>query len=75
MPAQSGLISVTIVGEEGMLCDALSTAVFILGKEKGLQLLQAYDVQAALVEEDKKVTVTDGLKDVFTLQNQAYTVQ
>lgn len=75
MPAHSGLISVTIVGEEGMLCDALSTAVFILGKEKGLQLLQAYDVQAVLVEEDKKVTVTDGLKDDFTLQNQAYTVQ
>ena len=40
-----------------------------------MQLLQAYDVQAVLVEEDKKVTVTDGLKDVFTLQNQAYTVE
>lgn len=74
-PAQSGLMSVTIVGEDGMLCDALSTAVFIMGKEKGLELVQAYHVDAVLVDVDKQVTVTEGLKPGFTLQRRDYTMQ
>lgn len=74
-PAQSGLISVTIVGEDSMVCDALSTAVFLLGEEQGLALVKAYGVEAVLVNEDKQVTVTDGLKDSFTLQRQDYTIK
>lgn len=74
-PAQSGLMSVTIVGENGMLCDALSTAVFILGEEKGLELVQAYDVEAVLVDKNRQVTVTQGLQDSFTLQRRDYTMK
>ena len=74
-PANNGLISVTIVGEAGMVCDALSTAVFLAGEQKGLALVKAYGVEAVLVKEDKKVIVTDGLKDSFTLQGRGYTLQ
>ena len=34
-PAQSGIVSVTIVGEEGLVCDALSTCLFIVGSCEG----------------------------------------
>jgi len=38
-PASSGLLSSTIVCESSMAADALSTSVFVLGKESGMELL------------------------------------
>ena len=71
-PAESGLISVTVVCREGWLSDGLSTACFVLGYEKSLELLKAYDAQAVFVDADYRVCVTDGLKDAFTLTGTAY---
>ena len=71
-PAESGLISVTIVCEDGWLSDGLSTACFVLGYEDSLPLLEAYQAEAVFVTEDKKVLVTDGLKDLFTLTDSSY---
>lgn len=39
-PADSGLLSSTIVCESSMAADALSTSVFVLGKEGGMDLLR-----------------------------------
>ncbi len=65
-PAESGLISVTVVHKSAMLADALSTALFVLGSKKGLELLGRFpSAEAVLVEEDLAVHVTKGLKDFF----------
>lgn len=39
-PAKSDLASVTIIGEDGAACDAFSTALFVMGKEKALAFLK-----------------------------------
>lgn len=65
-PAESGLLSVTIVAESAMLADALSTMVFIAGLEKGICLLKKYSkIDVVLVDENLKVYVSQGLKQHF----------
>lgn len=71
-PADSGLISATIVSDSGLLSDGLSTACFVLGKEKGEKLLETYGAEGVFIDQNKKVTVTKGLKDKFTILNKEY---
>ncbi len=56
MPASSGLISVTVVADSGILSDALSTACFILGAEKGKALIEKYGASAVFVDEEMNIT-------------------
>ena len=71
-PADSGLISVTVVSDNGLLSDGLSTACFVLGKEKGQKLLETYGAEGIFIDQNKKVTVTKGLKDKFTILDEEY---
>lgn len=64
-PAESGLSSVTIVCENGLYSDALSTACFVLGYERSLPLLEQYDAEAVFIDKENHITVTAGLKSVF----------
>ena len=72
-PAESSLISVTVVSDNGLLSDGLSTACFVLGKEKGERLLETCGAEGVFIDQNKKVTVTKGLKDKFTILNEEYT--
>ena len=71
-PAESDLISVTVVCDNGLLSDALSTACFVLGKDMGTELLEKFGAQGVFIDENKNIFVTDGLKDSFTLKNSLY---
>ncbi len=63
-PAQNGLLSAVIVSDNATLADALSTACFVLGADKGRQLLETYDgVEGVFVGSDMTVSVTPGLRD------------
>jgi thiamine biosynthesis lipoprotein len=49
--ADSGIISVTVIAPDGLTADALSTAIFVLGKEKGIELAQRFpDVKLRIIE-------------------------
>jgi len=41
-PAESGIVSVTVSAPSGLIADALSTAIFVLGKEKGSVLAKEF---------------------------------
>lgn len=59
-PSNSGLISATIISDSGALGDALSTACFVLGVEKGALLVESYGAKAVFLDENKNVyTVGD----------------
>ena len=61
-PVQGTLRSVTIVADEGFLADGLSTALFVLGREAGIEFWRASDdFEAVWIEADGTVTVTEGL--------------
>ena len=70
-PAESGLCSVAVVCSDGALADALSTALFVMGKEKALAFYesQIYKFEAIFIDQSGNVTTTNGLADVFEVQN------
>lgn len=66
-PADNGLVSVTVVGGEGLYCDALSTALFVEGTEQAQAHWQrAQDFEMLLVTGDRRILLTEGLADCFT---------
>lgn len=67
-PAQSGLTSVTIVGAEGKACDALSTALFVMGLDGAIEHWRAHDdFEMLLLTDENGVYITEGLEDTFSL--------
>jgi thiamine biosynthesis lipoprotein len=65
-PVRNGLAAVTILSAESIDGDALSTTVFALGLEAGMDLVQSLeDVEAAFVTETGRVILTQGAADSF----------
>ena len=63
-PEQNELASVTILSDSSMEGDALATAAFILGTEKGLELIESLEgIEAVFIARNRKVTYSSGAKD------------
>ncbi len=61
-PSDGELLSVTIIARESMTADALSTATFVLGREKGLALIARYPgAEAVFIDREKRVYASPGL--------------
>ncbi|MDE7245818.1 MAG: FAD:protein FMN transferase [Oscillospiraceae bacterium] len=62
-PAESDLLSVTVIAEDGTLADALSTSLFIMGREGAAEYWResggAFDM--VLVVKDQPLYVTEGV--------------
>jgi len=74
-PVDNGLVSVSIVGKSSIDADALSTSLFILGIEKGMELLKQFpDTYAIFIDKDKKVYLSPGAGRVFNLIDKSFTL-
>lgn len=62
-PYDNGLISVTIISDQSVDGDALSTTCFALGLEDGLKFTEKKGVQAVFITEDYELHYTDGFRD------------
>ena len=69
-PAESGLVSVTIVSKDGTLADGLSTSLFIMGEEKAADFWRKHkdDFDAILMSDDGTLYVTEGLENDFSTE-------
>ncbi len=66
IPADNGLSSVTVVGERGIVCDALSTALYVMGAERAEAFWRGSDdFEIILLTEDGQIILSEGLEDSF----------
>lgn len=65
-PVENSLLSVSIISKKSTDCDALSTAVFALGLENGMEFINSLDgVWAIFVDESFNVFYSDGFEEMF----------
>ncbi len=66
-PSDSDIASCTAISENGSISDAMSTAAFVMGKDKLMELYNKYEIcEFVIITKDGTVTVTDGIKNSFT---------
>ncbi|MDY0081958.1 MAG: FAD:protein FMN transferase [Ignavibacteriaceae bacterium] len=60
----AGLQSVTIINKSNTFADALATAVFVMGKEKGMKLVESLnDTEVMIVDEKGKIFYSKGFEE------------
>lgn len=75
-PFENNLNSVTIVSDESIICDALSTTTFGLGLDSGMKLIESLDnVDAIFITKDKKIYLSSNLKDKFNLTDTSFSIE
>ena len=73
-PAENGLLSVTIIAHNSMDADAISTTVFVLGYERGKELIESMPgTEAVFILNDSNVRITQGAN--FTLTDQTFSLE
>ena len=75
-PIENGIASVTIVTDSSLKADALSTAVFALGFDRGFELVEGFEgVEAIFIMENRTIFATRGVKDQFILIDSRYSLK
>ena len=67
MPA-SGCRSVSIVTDKAVNTDAFSTAVFILGVEKGMNVIKEMGMDAMIIDSGGTIHMTDAMRKEITIE-------
>jgi len=72
-PAESEIISATIISGNSIDCDGLSTGVYIMGIHKAIKLIESIKgVDAIFITKNKEVYVTSGMRENFTITSDEF---
>ena len=73
-PAENGLASVSIVSQDGTLADALSTALFVMAKERAISYWKEHadEFDVILIEDNGDMTITEGLQNCFSSEKEFF---
>lgn len=75
-PCENGIISTTIISDYSIDGDGLTTCGYVMGLKYGFKLIEnTRGVDAIFITSDRKVYVTSGIRDKFTLTNKEYLLQ
>ncbi|MEZ3445721.1 MAG: FAD:protein FMN transferase [Lachnospiraceae bacterium] len=70
-PVENGIASVSVIASEGKLCDAHSTALFVMGLENAQDYWrQRRNYEMILIMEDGDIYMTEGIRDSFSLNSE-----
>lgn len=67
-PAESDILSVTVISDDGALADAMSTALFVMGADKAVEFLKNAQNISAVILTDGKVYVSKDIENRFDLE-------
>ncbi len=72
-PTSNGLLSVTVICEDGTIADCLSTAMFALGQSRAISYWRTYgNFEMIMINNSGDVICTSGLLEEFDLRNGNY---
>jgi thiamine biosynthesis lipoprotein len=58
-----GCRSASVMAKDGVITDSFSTAVFVLGPKKGMELLTKMGLEGMIVDKEGKIHMTPGMRD------------
>ena len=71
-----GVQSVTVISSDATLADALSTALFVMGYEKALDLVNSMpNVEAILIDSDHQLLLSKNIQDRLTLVSDSHSLE
>lgn len=72
-PYKTDIAGVSIIADKSMDADALSTLIFTKGLDEGIKFIETLDgVDAIFIMNDRKVYITEGVRDSFKLTNESF---
>jgi FAD:protein FMN transferase len=71
-PAETGLQSVTVIAPRSFDADGLTTTIFALGRERGMELAKSRGVGAIIVDSNRKVYLSPGLSKKFEITDPSF---
>lgn len=72
-PAENRLLSVSIISGNSVTADALSTAVFVMGLEKGMEYIKKIpETEAVFITKENEIFTTDGIRENIKSVKQGY---